>query len=126
MLFMGWFGPRGLASIVLGLVVVTEAPLLGGRDEMGVVVTLTVLLSVLLHGVSAAPLSAVRPPGRRDGRERAGEERNGRVADSCGLWFVAPSWLRSAGHGAVHRDFRHSGGRGADRLCLQDAGPTTA
>ena len=59
MLFMGWFGPRGLASIVLGLVVVTEAPLLDGRDEIGVVVALTVLLSVLLHGVTAAPLSAV-------------------------------------------------------------------
>jgi sodium/hydrogen antiporter len=57
-LFMGWFGPRGLASIVLGLVVVAEAPLIAGRDEMGVV-ALTVLLSVLLHGVSAAPLSAV-------------------------------------------------------------------
>jgi sodium/hydrogen antiporter len=56
-LFMGWFGPRGLASIVLGLVVVAEAPLIAGRDEMGVVVALTVLLSVLLHGVSAAPLS---------------------------------------------------------------------
>ena len=58
-LFMGWFGPRGLASIVLGLVVVAETPLLAGRDEMGVVVALTVLLSVLLHGVTAAPLSAV-------------------------------------------------------------------
>jgi sodium/hydrogen antiporter len=58
-LFMGWFGPRGLASIVLGLVVVREAPLLAGRDEIGVVVALTVLLSVLLHGVTAAPLSAV-------------------------------------------------------------------
>jgi sodium/hydrogen antiporter len=58
-LFMGWFGPRGLASIVLGLVVVTEASLLDGRDEIGVVVALTVLLSVLLHGVTAAPLSAV-------------------------------------------------------------------
>jgi NhaP-type Na+/H+ or K+/H+ antiporter len=57
-LFMGWFGPRGLASIVLGLVVVAEAPLIAGRDEMGVV-ALTVLLSVLLHGVTAVPLSAV-------------------------------------------------------------------
>ena len=57
-LFAGWFGPRGLASIVLGLVVVEEAPLLAGRDEMKLVVTLTVLLSVLLHGVTAAPLSA--------------------------------------------------------------------
>jgi len=56
---MGWFGPRGLASIVLGLIVVEEAPLLAGRDEMMLVVALTVLLSVLLHGVTAAPLSAV-------------------------------------------------------------------
>src|SRR5215203_1621485 len=58
-LFAGWFGPRGLASIVLGLIVVEEAPLLPGRDEIEAVVALTVLLSVLLHGVTAAPLSAV-------------------------------------------------------------------
>jgi NhaP-type Na+/H+ or K+/H+ antiporter len=57
-LFMGWFGPRGLASIVLGLIVVEEAPMLGGRDQIEAVVALTVLLSVLLHGVTAAPLSA--------------------------------------------------------------------
>ena len=42
---------------MLGLIVVEEAPLLAGRDEIEVVVTLTVLLSVL-HGVTAAPLSA--------------------------------------------------------------------
>jgi NhaP-type Na+/H+ or K+/H+ antiporter len=57
-LFMGWFGPRGLASIVLGLIVVAEAPLLTGREEIEQVVALTVLFSVLLHGVTAAPLSA--------------------------------------------------------------------
>jgi sodium/hydrogen antiporter len=57
-LFAGWFGPRGLASIVLGLIVVEEAPLLPGRGEIEAVVALTVLLSVLLHGVTAAPLSA--------------------------------------------------------------------
>ena len=56
-LFMGWFGPRGLASIVLGLIVVAEAPLLAGRDQIELVVALTVLFSVLLHGVTAAPLS---------------------------------------------------------------------
>src|SRR3712207_4007236 len=33
-LFAGWFGPRGLASIVLGLIVVAEAPLLGGHDQI--------------------------------------------------------------------------------------------
>ena len=58
-LFMGWFGPRGLASIVLGLIVVAEAPMLAGRDQIELVVALTVLFSVLLHGVTAAPLSAV-------------------------------------------------------------------
>jgi NhaP-type Na+/H+ or K+/H+ antiporter len=57
-LFMGWFGPRGLASIVLGLIVVAEAPTLAGREEIELVVALTVLLSVLLHGLTAAPLSA--------------------------------------------------------------------
>jgi NhaP-type Na+/H+ or K+/H+ antiporter len=57
-LFMGWFGPRGLASIVLGLIVVAEAPLLAGREEIEAIVALTVFLSVLLHGVTAAPLSA--------------------------------------------------------------------
>ena len=57
-LFMGWFGPRGLASIVLGLIVVAEAPMLAGREEIELVVALTVLFSVLLHGLTAAPLSA--------------------------------------------------------------------
>jgi NhaP-type Na+/H+ or K+/H+ antiporter len=57
-LFTGWFGPRGLASIVLGLIVVAAAPRLGGQDDIEMVVALTVLLSVLLHGVTATPLSA--------------------------------------------------------------------
>jgi NhaP-type Na+/H+ or K+/H+ antiporter len=37
---------------------VEEAPLLPGRTEIEAVVTLTVLLSVLLHGLTAVPLSA--------------------------------------------------------------------
>ena len=57
-LFAGWFGPRGLASIVLGLIVVAEAPQLAGRHEIEMVVASTVLLSVLLHGLTATPLSA--------------------------------------------------------------------
>ena len=57
-LFAGWFGPRGLASIVLGLIVIAEAPQLAGAGEIELVVASTVLLSVLLHGVTAAPRSA--------------------------------------------------------------------
>lgn len=55
-LFLGWFGPRGLASIVFGLDLVGES----GLDATPVilqVIAVTVGLSVLLHGVSAAPWS---------------------------------------------------------------------
>jgi sodium/hydrogen antiporter len=81
-LFAGWFGPRGLASIVLGLIVVAEAPHLAGRDEIKTVVASTVLLNVLLHGITAAPLSAAYAPGRGDGRRRAGAARG---VDTPGL-----------------------------------------
>ena len=55
--FMGWFGPRGLASIILALVVVEEEPGLAGLDQIFLVTTVTVLLSVFAHGISAAPLT---------------------------------------------------------------------
>jgi NhaP-type Na+/H+ or K+/H+ antiporter len=55
--FIGWFGPRGLASIILALVVIEEEPALSGIDEIFLVMTVTVLLSVVAHGVSAAPLT---------------------------------------------------------------------
>ncbi len=55
-LFLGWFGPRGLASIVFALLAVEE---LGLDNQVAVdavgVITVTVLLSVLGHGVSAGP-----------------------------------------------------------------------
>jgi NhaP-type Na+/H+ or K+/H+ antiporter len=77
-LFAGWFGPRGLGSIVLGLIVVEEAPLLPGRDEIEMVVALTVLLSVLLHGLTAAPLSALYAR-RVEGMEADAPEKQGAV-----------------------------------------------
>jgi NhaP-type Na+/H+ or K+/H+ antiporter len=55
--FLGWFGPRGLASIILALVVIEEEPGLSGNGEIFLVMTVTVLLSVVAHGVSAAPLT---------------------------------------------------------------------
>jgi len=55
--FVGWFGPRGLASIILALVVIEEEPELAGLEIIFVVVTVTVLLSVFAHGISAAPLT---------------------------------------------------------------------
>ncbi|WP_405812311.1 cation:proton antiporter [Streptomyces sp. NBC_01520] len=53
--YIGWFGPRGLASVVLALLVVEEH--VPGVELLGNVVAITVGLSVLLHGVSAVSLA---------------------------------------------------------------------
>jgi sodium/hydrogen antiporter len=54
-LFMGWFGPRGLASIVLGIVYVEEDIHLPGDPIIRLAVIVTVLLSIFAHGFSATP-----------------------------------------------------------------------
>ena len=54
--FMGWFGPRGIATIALLLVAIGDEPGLPGLDVVMRAVTATVLLSILLHGVSAPAL----------------------------------------------------------------------
>jgi NhaP-type Na+/H+ or K+/H+ antiporter len=54
--FVGWFGPRGLASILFGLFILEEAEL-AVADELFTVVIWTVLASIALHGVTALWLS---------------------------------------------------------------------
>jgi NhaP-type Na+/H+ or K+/H+ antiporter len=55
-LFIGWFGPRGLASLLFALLALEE---LGPAADRAVgVIALTVFLSVVAHGISAAPLAA--------------------------------------------------------------------
>jgi len=54
--FIGWFGPRGLATIVFTLIVVEESGL-AGTAQIVDVATMTVLLSVFAHGLSAVVLS---------------------------------------------------------------------
>ena len=54
--FIGWFGPRGLASVVFALLAIEEI----GEHAAGSAVTIivfTVLLSVVAHGVTADPLA---------------------------------------------------------------------
>jgi len=53
-LFMGWFGPRGLASIVLGLVYLQEAQQ-AAAPVIRLAVMLTVFFSIFAHGLSAVP-----------------------------------------------------------------------
>ena len=54
--FLGWFGPRGLASIVFAVIVVQEADL-PHTNTILLTTYATVGLSVLAHGVTAAPLA---------------------------------------------------------------------
>lgn len=61
-LFMGWFGPRGLASIVFAVIVLNAS--LPGSRTLTYVVAWTVILSILVHGVTAIPWA--RAFGRRE------------------------------------------------------------
>lgn len=55
MAFLGWFGPRGLASIVFAVIVVEETI----PDAATIVdaTAVTVTASIVLHGLSAGPLT---------------------------------------------------------------------
>jgi NhaP-type Na+/H+ or K+/H+ antiporter len=52
---MGWFGPRGLASIVLGLVYLHQELSLPGEPTIRLALIVTVLLSIFAHGLTALP-----------------------------------------------------------------------
>lgn len=55
-LFIGWFGPRGMASIVFA-VIVLQSHLTGG-DTITITVVCTIVMSIIAHGLSANPLIA--------------------------------------------------------------------
>ena len=54
-LFLGWFGPRGLASIVFAIIVINAG--VPGGEFLALVVICTVFLSLIAHGISANPLA---------------------------------------------------------------------
>src|SRR6478672_496186 len=85
-LFVGWFGPRGLASLVFALLAVEQ---LGSSAAPAVsVIAVTVALSVIAHGASAGPLAA------RYGRAAAaqGVEPGGHAADLPVRGLPGRSW----------------------------------
>lgn len=55
--FMGWFGPRGLASVVFTLIALQEFEHANGGGLLVQTATWTILLSVVLHGLSALPVA---------------------------------------------------------------------
>jgi NhaP-type Na+/H+ or K+/H+ antiporter len=56
-LFIGWFGPRGIASILYILVAVEQIGDISAQKPIFAVMTLTIFLSIILHGLSAQPLA---------------------------------------------------------------------
>jgi len=64
-LFLGWFGPRGIASILYLLIAVGDLGLEGYESALSLIV-LTVLLSTILHGISAVPLTKLFKADRND------------------------------------------------------------
>jgi sodium/hydrogen antiporter len=95
--FMGWFGPRGLASVVFTLLGLEEIERGGDGQLLLQTITWTILLSVVLHGISAVPLAArygaaiatagdmpEKQPSREPSirlRDLAGRHRHARPAD---------------------------------------------
>ncbi len=81
-LFMGWFGPRGLASVVFTLIAfdALAGPVADGLVE---ITTWTILLSVLAHGLTSGPFAAAY-----------GRRLSAAPADTAELATVAPSRVR--------------------------------
>ena len=57
MVFLGWFGPRGLATILFALMV-SEADAIPNHQRLVEIITLAVAASTLAHGLTAAPLAS--------------------------------------------------------------------
>lgn len=73
-LFLGWMGPRGVTSIVFGSLAVIDLPE-DSADFIARVMVMTVMFSIVLHGLSSEPI------GRLYAR-RAGDGRAGVLAES--------------------------------------------
>lgn len=54
--FLGWFGPRGLASVLFVLLILEETNI-AAQETIFTAVMITVMLSIILHGLSAGPAS---------------------------------------------------------------------
>jgi hypothetical protein len=110
--FIGWFGPRGLASIVFAVLLVDEADL-PHTQTLLVAIALTVAISVVAHGLTAAPSPACTSPGTGVGpsvhRPRSKAVRCSSTA--CGLSSGFRNRHPSARNGCVTQTERPGDGR---------------
>jgi len=84
--FIGWFGPRGLASIVFGIIAVEALPEKDGQPIIALIMV-TVILSVLLHGITARPLA------RRYGEQATNPEKDEADEPPIGTHGLRPRHL---------------------------------
>ncbi|WP_017575518.1 cation:proton antiporter [Nocardiopsis kunsanensis] len=82
-LFLGWFGPRGLASIVFALMVVEQVGT-ATSDRILVAVGVTVLISVYAHGITDMPWT--RAFARRSQELPSSAPENTEVAEHPRRW----------------------------------------
>jgi len=92
--FMGWFGPRGLASVVFTLIALQDLEHSDAGTLLVQTATWTILLSVVLHGISAWPLASwygasMAKAGEVPELAPAGEPRI-RLHDLAGRHHIAP------------------------------------
>jgi NhaP-type Na+/H+ or K+/H+ antiporter len=65
-LFIGWFGPRGLASIVFAVIVMNSG--LPDSGPLAMTVTCTIVLSIIAHGITANPWARAYGARRRNAK----------------------------------------------------------
>jgi NhaP-type Na+/H+ or K+/H+ antiporter len=82
--FIGWFGPRGLSSLLFALLLVADG--VPDAERLLAIAGIVVIVSVVVHGVSAAPLAARY--GQAVAAGTLAEEREGTAA---GLFRSAPA-----------------------------------
>ncbi|HHB76597.1 MAG TPA: sodium:proton antiporter [Desulfobulbus sp.] len=71
-MFIGWFGPRGIASLLYVLIVVHQIGSIKGHEIIYAVIGLTICLSIFAHGISARPLAAVYGKFHTDNGDQTG------------------------------------------------------
>jgi NhaP-type Na+/H+ or K+/H+ antiporter len=98
--FVGWFGPRGLASVVFGLLALEALGEQAAKPAVSVI-AFTVLLSVIAHGLTAEPLA------KRYGARLSPAEHS---AGAAGLIPVPVRRLVRRSHATSHR--AEAGGQG--------------
>ena len=105
--FIGWFGPRGLASVVFALLAVEELGSADPRVETAVdTIAVTIVFSIVAHGVTARPLATRYVKAQHDTRAcgRSVDSAAQRVTPAITLRVMRtrhPRRRHRAGHGRI-------------------------